>query len=130
MITISIASAVLAIIACLIVGKMILAQNRERQDLSNSLTFLHIKIESIMSVTDDIKADVATLGGVLGNLLTAAQSAAAQLAAGAAGDGVSAADAASIKASLDAEILQAQQALAALTPAPVVAAPVTEAAAQ
>ncbi len=75
------------------------------------------KLDKIMSVTDDIKADVSTLGTVLGNLLTAAQTASAALAAAQSSGAVSAADAASIKAALDGEIATAQQTLATLTPA-------------
>lgn len=77
---------------------------------------IHIKSQNLklMSVTDDIKADVTALG----TALTSIASGVATIAGGIDPNGISAADAQALKASLDAEVSQAQAILASLSTPP------------
>ena len=83
----------------------LLQQNREL------LININSKISNLMSVTDDIKADVSALGAALTSIATAVST----IAGGIDPNGISAEDAQALKASLDAEVHQAQSILASLT---------------
>lgn len=84
---------------------------RELKSISDLLTLIHQQNQKLMSVTDDIKSDVAVLGTGI-TALIAAINKVTTLPAGA----ISAEDAATIKADLDAEVKQVQDAVAGLTP--------------
>lgn len=91
------------------------------REIFEKLNFIIKQNEKIMSNLTDIQADVTALGTALTSLATAVSG----LSTGIDPNGISAADALTLKESLDAEVAQAQGILAGLStpPPPITPAP-------